>query len=152
MNIYSIEEYKKLYDVYLPPLNLIREYVENGLDIIEMDRISNLLIHASFERDIHTIRYLLEQGVSPNNKENTYIKTALHWSIYHSCHDATKLLLDYGANPLIKDNVRFVPLCYGLIMDKKSIKIILNHTIYKNRILKSKRINCNYRKLIYDMK
>jgi ankyrin repeat protein len=59
------------------------------------------------------VKLLLEHGANPNIQDYKYGWTPLHFAV-KNCHvDVARVLLDYGADPTIRDNEGRTPLDYG---------------------------------------
>ncbi len=61
------------------------------------------MFHAVEQNDVDSVEYYLSQGVDPDYQHPEYLESALVESIRLNHLDIAKMLLEHGADPLIKE-------------------------------------------------
>jgi hypothetical protein len=95
-----------------------REYIQNTPPellpslhtLIEFKPLKTLPKFVSKEDKLELIRMFLERGVDKNVREAIWDATPLHYSVFRSEHEQTKLFLEHGADPNTQENDKKTPL------------------------------------------
>jgi ankyrin repeat protein len=107
----------------------VRALVAAGADVSIPDREGYLPIHLAAEgADLNLLCCLLQANADTANMQNMYGVTPLHKACYHNNIDAAALLLNYGANPELKDVNGLSAFGYALqCADEKMRKLLERH-------------------------
>jgi hypothetical protein len=69
------------------------------------------LLHFAAQGDHHcVIEMLCKNGINPNTVDDCFKETALHTAVFYGAYHAAQILLEYNANPNIKDYEGETPL------------------------------------------
>ncbi|XP_071809024.1 palmitoyltransferase ZDHHC17-like [Asterias amurensis] len=85
-------------------LDRVKELVENGLDVQEPDKENVTLLHwASINNRLDIAKYLINQGAIIDQLGGDLNSTPLHWGARQGHLPMVVLLMQYGADPSLRD-------------------------------------------------
>ena len=85
-------------------IDRVRELVEEGCDVNEMDKENVSLLHwASINNRIDIIRYFVEKGAVVDKFGGDLNSTPLHWATRQGHLSTVVLLMSLGADPTLQD-------------------------------------------------
>eukprot|EP00164_Ancoracysta_twista_P001041 GFYU01001358.1.p1 GENE.GFYU01001358.1~~GFYU01001358.1.p1 ORF type:complete len:629 (+),score=96.86 GFYU01001358.1:183-2069(+) len=86
-------------------LDILQELVEEGADIFHRDELGHTALHwAALSCSKDVANYLLNLGMDANVMNSNEYQTPLQWAVIKGHYPMVKLLISYGASPLLCDN------------------------------------------------
>jgi ankyrin repeat protein len=83
------------------------------------------LQEAAARGNISTVKSLIEKGAEIDEREEIFLRTALHRAVTAGNKEVVELLLSYGANPNARDSRGYTALHYAAINDNKKMVELL---------------------------
>lgn len=109
-----------------------------------------LLINASSNKRCDIVKYLLDKGCNPNQKDS-HNKSALHYAAYMKSLDISKELIDHGAFLDEFDDFGYSPMIYAIHRNSKEIIKLLFNKGVKIKILDRERLQIERSKSNYKI-
>lgn len=113
-------------------MTCVKLLIENGADVNLNTDNKEPPLHAALQCDISYAKLLLEHGADVNIASKTYGFTALHYASSSGNKNMVQLLLEYGADTSIMDDIGFTAEKYAIQYGKKDIVDMLRCGNFKN--------------------
>ncbi|KAF2072858.1 hypothetical protein CYY_005835 [Polysphondylium violaceum] len=99
--------------------------VENGADPFAVDKRGyNSVLHSAQYNEIHSIRYLLEKGLSVDTKDHQN-HTGVHWASFQGHANMARFFITSGINPNLQDDTGRTALHWACLKGHLSVVTML---------------------------
>jgi len=105
--------------------SFVYQLVENGADQYAVDKRGyNGVLHSAQYNEIHSIRYLLEKGLSTNTKDYQN-HTPVHWASFQGHSNMARFFISSGIDPNLQDDTGRTALHWACIKGHLTVVTML---------------------------